>query len=58
MNVAELVWKVFSTGLVPVDKAPPECALLLDDGFLQITQQGKMACYCVAPKGYRMIVGF
>jgi len=50
------LWLIFSAGTVPVAKAPAECVALYDAGLIQVIQVGKVACYCVAPEGYRRVV--
>lgn len=50
------LWLIFSAGTLPVAKAPAACAALFDAGLIQITQVGKIPCYCVAPAGYAKVV--
>ena len=55
MNLAALLWLIFSSGGIDVAKAPPECAAMLDAGLIQV-RPGKIPCYVIAPAGYAKVV--
>jgi len=55
MNLAALLWLIFSTGEIDVAKAPAECAGLLDQDLIQV-RPGKIPAYVIAPRGYARIV--